>query len=161
MVLVVANVPESRISDVRAEQACEARFYGCPDTLFPGHVESLSSAVTPDRRTLRVLFELNDKEDLLRPGMFGEVGLGTDARDTMLVPPESILHIARKDYVITAVDDGATWKVGEVKLGELHNGQFEVLLGLGADRDLIAGGAILLKPLALEALAKAAATSQP
>jgi hypothetical protein len=48
-----------------------------------------------------------------------------------------------------------------VKLGELRNATFEVLAGLDADHDLITEGAILLKPLAVEALAKADATPRP
>lgn len=158
MVLVVANVPEGRISQVHEKQGCQVRFYGYQNDLFPGHVESLSSAVTHDRRTLRVLFDLNDSKNLLKPGMFGEVGLGTDARDAILVPPASLLHIGRGDYVIAAA--GADrWDVLPVELGEMHGDEFEVVGGLKGDRELVAEGAILLKPLAVEALAKLAAAS--
>ncbi|MCE9603753.1 MAG: efflux RND transporter periplasmic adaptor subunit [Planctomycetia bacterium] len=151
MVLVVANVPEGRISLVREGQSCHVRFYGYPHDLFPGHVESLSSAVTQDRRTLRVLFDLNDSKDLLKPGLFGEVGLGTDEREAVLVPPGALLHINRGDYVIAALGNHR-WQVVEVKLGELHGDRFEVVEGLAGDREIVAAGAILLKPLAIEAL---------
>jgi hypothetical protein len=57
MVLVSANVPESKVALVYDEQACEARFYRYFDQIFPAHVELLSASVTPDRRTLRVLID--------------------------------------------------------------------------------------------------------
>jgi multidrug efflux pump subunit AcrA (membrane-fusion protein) len=160
MVLVVANVPENRIADVKEQQACEAHFYGYPGKLFPGHVEGFSTTITPDRRMLRVLFELNDDNDLLRPGMYGEVGLGTDKREAILLPPEALLHIGRSDYVIVA-DDQERWHITEIKLGELHDGLFEVLAGLEAGHDLIAEGAILLKPPAVEALTTQSVAAQP
>jgi cobalt-zinc-cadmium efflux system membrane fusion protein len=160
MVLVVANVPENRIAEVETNQACEVRFYGYPDKAFPGHVESISTTITPDRRMLRVLFELTDAQDLLRPGMFGEVGLGTNAREAILVPPEALLHLGRWDYML--VRNGSLWKVTEVKVGELHDGMFEILSGLEADCDVIARGTILLKPPAAEALtAQSATTAAP
>lgn len=152
MVLVSANVPEARVSQVREGQACQVRFYGYPDKLFPAHVEALGSSLTPDRRTLRVLFELNDPEQILRPGMFGDVGLGTEERDAILVSTEALLHIDRKDYVLVATS-GDEWNVTEVSVGEIRNGTAEILAGLaGADR-VITSGSILLKPAVVQALA--------
>lgn len=152
-VLVIANVPEGRIADVRVAQACQVRFYGYQNKLFPGHVEALSSAVTSDRRTLRVLFDVEDRENLLKPGMFGEVGLGTDEREAVLVPPKSLLHIGRSDYVIEH-ESAESWRVVEVKLGELHDDKFEVLGGLDGGHEIVAEGALLLKPLAVDALVR-------
>lgn len=154
MVLVVANVPEIRLSQVHEEQACEVRFYGYPDRTFPGHVESLSSSVTAERRTLRVLFDLNDSQGILRPGMFGEVSLGTEQRKALLIPAESLLHIDRTDYVLVATGKG-DWKAQEVKTGELHDGLLEVLTGLSDDAEVIGNGAILLKPALIQSLAEA------
>ncbi|WP_255210819.1 efflux RND transporter periplasmic adaptor subunit [Methylogaea oryzae] len=76
--LVMADVPEVRIALVAAGQACEATFFGLPDQVFRGVVRSLAPALSPERRTLRVFFELNDQDGRLKPGMYAEIGLGTD-----------------------------------------------------------------------------------
>lgn len=154
MVLVVANVPEIRLSQVHVEQACEVRFYGYPDLAFPGHVEALSSSVTPERRTLRVLFDLNDPKQILRPGMFGEVSLGTEQRKALLIPAESLLHVERTDYVLVSAGKG-DWRAQEVTTGELHDRQLEVLTGLSDNSEVIGNGAILLKPVLIQSLAVA------
>ena len=86
MVLISANVPEAKMSSVKVEQACEARFYGLPGVVFSARVEELGSVLSTERRTLRVLFDLTDEQDQLKPGMFAEVGLGTDEREAFLIP---------------------------------------------------------------------------
>lgn len=145
MVLVSANVPETKISQVHEGQACLARFYAYPDRAFDAHVETLSSLLTQERRTLRVLFELNDPDQVLRPGMFAEVGLGTDDREAILVPADALLHINLYDYVFVLAGDGL-WKPQQVKVGEQHEGAFEVREGLSEGQTVISRGAILLKP---------------
>src|SRR6185295_1428873 len=113
MVLVSANVPEAKLSLVYEEQACEAHFYGYMGQVYPGHIESLSASVTPDRRTLRVLIDLNDPKGILRPGMFAGVGLGTDERSAVLVPADALLHIGQRDYIVVA-DSEDHWRVEAV-----------------------------------------------
>ncbi len=149
--LVMADVPEVRIALVAAGQGCEARFYGLPQHRFRGIVRSLAPALSPERRTLRVFFELNDQEGRLKPGMYAEIGLGTDPRQAVLAPSDGILHIGDADYVL--VESGAgRWKVTQIQVGERAGERVEVLDGLAGGERLIGNGAILLKPLVVQAL---------
>ena len=151
MVLVAANVPETQVSQIHVGQSCEVAFYGYPDVVFPAHVETTSSTLTPERRTLRVLFEVSDEKDVLKPGMFAEVGLGTDERLAIQIPATALLHIGRKDYVLR--DAGSDqWRVTEVRVGEIRHEQCEVLDGLKDGDRIISRGAILLKTLAAQSL---------
>lgn len=152
--LVMADVPEVRIELVAAGQSCEARFYGLPEQRFRGIVRSLAPALSPERRTLRVFFELNDEKGRLKPGMYAEIGLGTDPRTSILAPADGVLHIGERDYVLTAQDPGV-WRVTEVRVGERAGEQVEILEGLEAGQRLVGTGAILLKPLAVKALLEA------
>jgi hypothetical protein len=146
MVLVVAHVPESRILQVRDEQACRVRFLAYANRVFDAHVESLSSTISADRRTLRVLFELSDPKQELLPGMFAEVGLGTEARDAILLPAEGLLRLSDGDYALKRAGD-REWRPVPVLVGEAHRGGYEVVQGLAAGDVVISQGAILLKPL--------------
>jgi len=60
LAIVVAEVPEARMGVVRQGESCEARFYGIPDRTFTGRVSRVAPTLSPDRRTLRVLFDLPD-----------------------------------------------------------------------------------------------------
>lgn len=149
--LVMADVPEVRLGLVAVGQACEARFYGLPNQVFKGTVRSLSPALSPERRTLRVYFELNDAESRLKPGMYAEIGLGTDPRSALLVPADGVLHIMDNDYVLTEVRTGL-WNIVEVRVGEQVEGRVEILSGLHGGERIVGNGAILLKPLVVQAL---------
>lgn len=154
--IVMADVPEGRLGQVRLGQGCVARFFGLPKERFPGRVQSLSPVLSTERRSLRVLFTIDDPDDKLRPGMFAEIGLGTDPHDAILVPADALLHIGRNDYVLVA-DGENVWRVAEVQVGDPYRNEVQILEGLKAGERIIAGGAILFKPLAIRALQTAGA----
>jgi cobalt-zinc-cadmium efflux system membrane fusion protein len=152
MDIVLADVPEGRLNRVRVGQGCQATFFGIPNERFSGKVTSIAPVLSKERRSLRVLFVIDDPDDKLRPGMFAEIGLGTDPRNAILAPADGVLHIGRADYVLTAAEQANTWRVTEVQVGEPHNGDVEILDGLKEGERVVGKGAILFKPLAVRAL---------
>lgn len=149
--VVMADVPEAWVSRVKLGHGCVARFFGLPDQTFTGKVRAIAPVLSKERRSLRVLFALNDPEDLLRPGMFADIGLGTDAREALLIPPESIVHVGRADYLLVQQEAG-DWRVAEAHVGELHDAAVEILSGLQAGDHVASDGVILLKPFLIQAL---------
>ncbi len=149
--IVMADVPEGMVARVKLAQACTARFSSFPDQTFPGKVRAISPVLSKERRSLRVLFEINDPRDQLRPGMFADIGLGTDARQALLASPEAIVHVGHSDYVLVR-RSSEDWRVTEVQVGELHDGSVEILGGLRAADQVAAQGVILLKPYMIQAL---------
>jgi hypothetical protein len=144
--IVMADVPEGKVNLAKVGQACQARFFGLGDKIFAGKVNRISPTLSKERRSLRVLFAINDPNDELRPGLFAEIGLGTDARETILVPTDAVLHVARSDYVLVALN-GDQWRVTEVHVGEMYDqNQVEILGGLKSGDRVLAKAAIVLKP---------------
>lgn len=149
--IVMADVPEGMVTRVKLGQGCEARFFGLPGELFVGHVKAIAPVLSKEHRSLRVLFAIRDPQDQLCPGMFADIGLGTDARAALMMPPEGIVHVGRSDYALVRNAEG-DWRVTEVQVGELHDAAFEILGGLRAGDHVAGKGAILLKPLIIQAL---------
>jgi membrane fusion protein, heavy metal efflux system len=149
--VAVADVPEAKIGRAREGQACTARFYGLPETVFSGRVSSLAPTLSQERRTLRVLFELSDPQGRLKPGMFADIGLGTDLHETVMVPADGVLHVGRADYVLVGTEPGV-WQVTEVTVGEINGTSVEILVGLQGGERVIGNGAILLKPVVVQAV---------
>jgi membrane fusion protein, heavy metal efflux system len=152
-VIVAAEVPEARVADVRAGEACLARFYGLPEATFRGKVRSLGPAVSRERRTLPVLFELSDEQGRLRPGMFADVGLGAEERQALLLPADSVLHVGRADYVLVGIEPGL-FRVTPVRVGESYEGRLQVAEGVKAGDRVVGAAAILLKPYVASALSR-------
>src|SRR5262249_45253606 len=53
--IVMADVPETAVGRVKVGQRCEARFFGIPDQVFTGQVNSVAPVISKERRSLRVL----------------------------------------------------------------------------------------------------------
>lgn len=157
MDVVMADVPEGLMARVKVGQGCQARFFGFPDDVFAGKVTAIAPVLSKERRSLRVLFAISDPHDQLRPGMFADIGLGTDARDALLIPPEAVVHVGRADYVLVG-DGNNQWRVTEVQVGELHEKGVEVVGGLRAGDQVAGQGVILLKPYIIQALQTGKAT---
>ncbi|MFH0903208.1 MAG: efflux RND transporter periplasmic adaptor subunit [Pseudomonadota bacterium] len=154
----MADVPEAMLARVKMGQGCEARFMGVGDKVFAGTVRSISPVLSKERRSLRVLFTIGDPGDLLRPGMFADIGLGTDARQALLVPVAGVVHVGRSDFVLVRADQ-TTWRVTPVQVGELRDTMVEVLSGLEPGVEVMGKGAILLKPFIVEAAQRSASDS--
>jgi hypothetical protein len=151
--IVSAEVPEARVGQVKVGEACLARFYALPDTEFRGKVRSVAPAVSRERRTVPVLFELHDDGGRLRPGMFADVGLGAEERESLLLPADAVLHVDRADYVLVGSERGL-FRVTAVRVGESYRGRLQVVDGVKAGDRVVAAGAILLKPYVASALSR-------
>lgn len=165
LVLVVADVPEAKVAQVRPGQECEAQFFSYQDITYKGRVGRLGPSVSKEKRTLRVTFELRDAAAKLLPGMFADVGLGTETRKVLTVPTEAVLHAGKSDYVLKEESPGA-YRAVEVKVDEPRvapaSGQdvlnsdcrsrIPVLEGLREGERVVSTGSILLKPVMVKAL---------
>jgi len=156
MDIVMAEVPVGTQARVKIGQSCEARFFGISGHVFTGKVNSIVPVMSKERRSLRVLIVIHDPEDLLRPGMFAEIGVGTDAREALVVPIEGVVHVGRDDYVLVATDKPGVWRVAEVRTGEARGHEVEILQGLASGDTVMGDGAILLKPVIVRSLQVAA-----
>jgi hypothetical protein len=164
LVLVVADVPEAKIGLVKVGQTCEGTFFAMPGAVFKGRVGRLGPSVSKEKRTLRVTFELASPSAPLLPGMFAEIGLGTESRSEWTVPAEAVLHSGHADYIMREESAGK-FRAIEVKVGEPFQAaraspasaarslRIPVREGLNDNDRILSSGAILLKPMLLKSLA--------
>ena len=153
LVLVGVQIPETRVSLVETGQRCLARFYAYRNETFEARLEILNSQLTHERRTMRALLELEDAAFRLRPGMFAEISIGTDERQALLIPAESLIRLCNGDYVLVEASGG--WRPVAVRVGPQQRGRFEVLEGIEAGQTIVTFGAILLKPAATRIVCEA------
>jgi RND family efflux transporter MFP subunit len=107
-------------SRVRAGQTARVRHYAYEDRRFEGRVVRLAPTLDPATRTFRAEVEIDNREALLRPGMFVEVTLIAERRENVPVIPR------------VAVSDRGGAKVVFVLQGQKVSRR-EVALGLGDD----------------------------
>jgi hypothetical protein len=166
--VVVAEVPERAVSRVRLDMKCDVRFYALPDHIYTGRVSAISPVISKDKRVLNVQFIVQDPDramkleakPVIRPGMFAEIGLGTDRRQALLMPADGILHVGENDYALEETREG-TWQIVKVQIGEVRGAEVEVLSGLKQGDRVLGKGAILLKPVVVRALAAESPSTRP
>ncbi len=144
--IVMADVPETFLDRVKIGDGCVARFLNIPKQPFPGKVKSLAPVISKERRTLRVLFTIVDLKDQLRPGLFAEIGLGTDERSVLMAPADGVIHIGRADYLLVETDEPGVWRATWVEVGEVRDGQIEILNWLKPGDPPPPAGMVVVKP---------------
>ncbi len=148
-VLLVAEVPETRMGGLKEGLHCVVHLYASPEPLH-GHVERVLPTLSTLQRTLRLVVLLDGPpSDAARPGMFADVGIGTDVRSAVMVPQNAIVHVGSGDYVLTAAGRDE-WRVRRVALGPSEGDLVEVVHDLAPGERLIADGVVLLKPVMAE-----------
>jgi RND family efflux transporter MFP subunit len=90
-----ALVPASQSRDVETTTTAYFQISGSDSILFvddfDGHLVTASSLLDPGTRRVPVIFELNNKDQLLRPGSFAQVFLQTSEREDLLAIPKSAI----------------------------------------------------------------------
>jgi membrane fusion protein (multidrug efflux system) len=120
-----------------------------PGRGFKARIEALDSQVDANGRSLLVRARLDNREGVLRPGMFARARTELGVReDALVVPEEALVPQAGKQFLFLAVagPEGKVSRKIEAKLGMRVLGKAEVLEGL-KEGDLVvtAGQARLMR----------------
>lgn len=152
-VWISADIYESEVAAVRLKQSALVTFAAYPGTIFRGNVSYIYPSLNTDTRTVRVRVELPNPGLKLKPGMYGNVIVQTDAVHTLVVPKEAVLETGLRQLVFLDRGQGR-YEPASVKLGRRSQDDVEVLEGL-TEGDRIATSANFL----LDAESKLASAS--
>ncbi len=102
-----------------------------------GEVTEIVSEIDPLSRTRKVKVRLAGAEGVL-PGTFGRIWLEDEARPTLLVPAAAVARVGQLETVRVAKDGRVYQRL--VRTGPARGDQVEILSGLNADEQVLAGG---------------------
>jgi membrane fusion protein (multidrug efflux system) len=110
-----------------------------PDRTFTAVVTSVDTRIDPATRSVTTVAEIDNRDGLLRPGMFltVRVQLSTDA-SALLVPEQALVPQGTRQFVYLVVDGKAVRR--EVTLGTRLRGQVQILSGLAAGESVVVEG---------------------
>ena len=125
----VVYVPEKELNKIRLNQIARVQVDARTDTTFQGFVKRISPIVDADSGTFKVTIEVNDDQEMLKPGMFGRLVVIYDERqDTVLVDKNAVLSEDKATWVFVAKDGRAERRT--IKPGYVNETHIEVLDGL-------------------------------
>ena len=133
------NLPESAINEVKPGQAVAVTHYTLPDDTIEGTISELSPAISPETRTFSGKLLINNKDLLLRPGMFVKADIVVDkSENTIVIPKEIVMNNRRRKYVYV-VERGVA-KMRNIRTGLEDKDNIEVLEGLKLEDQLVTRG---------------------
>lgn len=118
---------------------------GYPHRLFPARLLRPGQAVNPTTRTAVTLFEVDNPDGQLKPGMLGELAVAMGIAERVLAIPDSAVieqEGRRFAYVHLAPEE---FEAREVRLGRRDGGWVEVLAGLERGERVVTEGAYPLR----------------
>ncbi len=147
-VWIVAEVPESRLAETpRIGETIHFTAETYDSRQFEARVVSVSPQVDPETRTVEVIGESANSEDLFRIGMYVRVKLPGPATDPLLtVSEEAVFRVDGRDVVFVPDPKAErTYRMHMVQCGESLDGRREIYSGLVEGDLIVVGGAFQLK----------------
>ncbi len=144
-VWIDANVFEKDLDRVKLGQGAKVLIPAVPGSVFSGKVIFVSSVVDPETHTIRVRTEVSNKDGRLKPDMFANVQIITDADSSAIsVPQSAVLSDGGKSIVFVLT--GAGYEKRVVTTGIQSDERIEIRDGVRAgDKVVIKGNYLLLE----------------
>ena len=123
---VIFSLPEIDSQRVSPGQSIQVSVAAPAEKVFDAVVTFIAPTVDPGTRTLRIKAEIDNREGLLRPGLFARVLVGTDQRRSVLmVPEEAIVQRDGSAWLFLIGEDDRVRRV-RVDTGRQSKGRIEI-----------------------------------
>ncbi|QSA96989.1 efflux RND transporter periplasmic adaptor subunit [Methylococcus sp. EFPC2] len=143
LVWVVAEVYEQDIGRIAPGQKVKVRLDAVPGRSFEGRVAFVYPSLEPSTRTAKVRVELPNPKGQLKPMMYAQLELDTQAHQALAVPRSAVLEGGRRTLVLVDRGEGR-FEPRPVRLGIRGDDVVEVLEGLNAQERVVVGANFLI-----------------
>jgi multidrug efflux pump subunit AcrA (membrane-fusion protein) len=112
-------------------------------TRLQGRIAFINPTIDTDTRTLKVRFEFPNAGMALKPGMFANVELETEAVEGIMIPDSALLDTGERQVVFVAAGNGV-FEPREVTVGVRSGGKAQVLAGVAEGEQVVIRANFLL-----------------
>ncbi|MBF7081574.1 efflux RND transporter periplasmic adaptor subunit [Desulfallas sp. Bu1-1] len=137
-VVVKATVTENLINKIKQGQQVPVLVSAVSAKPFTGTITNIALAADPVSKAYPIKVQIDNPGYLLKPGMFAEVQLSGEQKETLLVPREAVVKSNGKD-IVWVVKDG---KAGSrpVTVGISDGKKIEIKKGLKEGEQVVVSG---------------------
>lgn len=141
---IMVNVLERDIPLLDKISTAVIRIDAYPDKTFTGKFNKISQSIDLNTRTMPAQIDIDNKEELLKPGMFAKVELVLDKNtDVIKLPTQCVLKDGDK-YYIFVVNDEMVANKKFVEVGIIANNEIEITNGLNENDKVVIVGQELI-----------------
>ncbi|MCR9225977.1 MAG: efflux RND transporter periplasmic adaptor subunit [Flavobacteriaceae bacterium] len=143
-VWAIFDAYENQLSLIKEGQTLNVTTNSYPNETFGAKISFVAPLMNKQTRTLEVRAELDNKQGMLKPGMFVqakvEVTNKTDG-EVLTIPESAVLWTGKRSLVYVQPNpNNSTFEMREVELGNLMNGSYAVISGLRPGEMVVAKG---------------------
>jgi cobalt-zinc-cadmium efflux system membrane fusion protein len=142
-VWVVALVKENYINFIQENDSVEVYPDAAPQTIIRGKIYHIDAMLDETTRSVRVLVECNNKDRLLKPGMFAGVRFFDTPKESVLIPNAAIFQSEQGNSVFVQIAKNEYLR-RKIESQSADNGLSLVTEGLKAGETIIVNGSIYL-----------------
>jgi len=143
-VKILAEVYERLLAHLKTGTPAEIRVPAYPDKVFKGSVKRLSPMINPETRTSTAEIWIDNKDLMLKSGMFAEVSLILEEKNNVVLLPVDYIVIREDQKVVFVEKDGRVSKRA-IRLGLQEGLLCEIVNGLSPGERVVAVGQDILK----------------
>lgn len=142
-VWITAAVPESIAWLLKDTTQFTVAIPAYPDKTFPIQKWSILPSVDQTTRTLQVRLQVNNPDELLKPGMNAYLKLNAQSDEMLLIPSQAVIDTGDEQRVITVASNG---EFVPKKIHVLHESQHQtgISAGLSEGESVVLNGLFLI-----------------
>ncbi len=114
---VHAKVLESEIGKMKVGREVDLKFSAYPGKVFKGDVKAISPVINPKDKTCKVIIDVANPEEEIKPGMHVEVEIAAEIhKDKLLIPQDAVLVRSGRKLAFVVEEGVAKWRYIDVGL---------------------------------------------
>lgn len=146
-VWLVSDLPETEINILQKGLKCKLEFPSLPGESFDATIEALAEVLNIETRKARTRIILLDRQDKIRPGMYGKVKFQV-SHNGLMVPKNSVFSYNARYFVFIKKNTNL-FERREVEISSETEDMIEIERGLEIDELVVDSNVILLKGLSV------------
>ncbi len=140
---IYSSIYESDIGYVKKGQKVVLKIDSFPDKIFPGSIQSIDSILDEKNRTLRFRSYVIDRDNILKPQMFGNIEISIPLKKVLSIPKSAILNTGKHKLAYKKIN-GDRFSPIMVKTGMETDEYYEVIEGLMEGDEIVVESNFLL-----------------
>lgn len=133
------GVADAYINKIKKGQQAKVYVYGI-EKEFEGIIREVGAMADPETRTFPVKIQINNEENLLKPGMVAKVSIPLSEQKSVFVPVDSVMNMPEGPIVFVYDEEDGVVHKRKVVPGNLVKDKIEMKEGLKAGEKIVVEG---------------------
>lgn len=134
---------ENQVSQLKKGQPIKVKSLAYPNEVISAKITFIDPVLNASKRTVKIRAEIDNKKNLLKPGMFveGAVAVGTNDNETLIIPQSAVLWTGKRSLVyLKANAESSVFEIREITLGDAVDKGYIVIDGLQTGDEIVTNG---------------------